>query len=181
LVAATLSAVGVPDADAGVSIELGLTEISHRSTAVVVGTATESRSMWEQAEGRSRIVTYHRVSIDRVAAGAIDGTETWVRTLGGRVGDIGQRVEGEAVLTQSKRMLLFLASRPDGGSRVVGMAQGAWLIVRGTDGVERVRPGLQRGMLVPNRDRKSATAELSGHSIDEAVARVAAARASHAP
>ena len=71
--------------------------------------------------------------------------ETWVRTLGGRVGDIGQKVEGEAVLPQGKRMVLFLLARPDGRSVVAGMSQGVWMVVRGTDGLERIQPQVSRG------------------------------------
>lgn len=177
---AALLAVGAPVAHAGVAIEIGLSQLANRANAVVVGTPTESRSMWEKSEGRTRIVTYHRVTVERVVAGKLEGTETWVRSLGGQVGDIGQRVDGEAVLPRGKKLLLFLATRPEGGTRVVAMAQGAWLVVKGEDGVERVKPAPERGMLVPNPQRTSVTLDLSGRSLDEAIARVTAARANHA-
>lgn len=180
LVAAWL-AICAPAAHAGVAIEIGLSQLASRANAVVVGTPIDSRSLWEQSEGRTRIVTYHRVAIEKVAAGKLEGTETWVRTLGGTVGDIGQRVDGEAVLPRGKKLLLFLAARPEGGTRVVAMAQGAWLLVKGADGVERIKPGTERGMIVPNPERTSATSELAGRSLDEAMVRVTAARANHAP
>jgi len=168
-------------AHAGSAIELGLAQLVTRANAVVVGTPVEARSLWEQSEGRWRIVTYHRVALERVVAGKIEGSETWVRCLGGRVGDIGQRVEGEAVLPKGKRLLLFLSPRAEGGTRVVAMAQGVWMLVKGEDGIERVQPGLQRGLLIANAERASASAELSGRSLEEAVVRVTAARANHVP
>jgi hypothetical protein len=176
-----LLAVCAPAAHAGVAIEIGLSQLANRANAVVVGTSIESRSMWEQSEGRTRIVTYHRVAIEKVAAGKLEGTETWVRTLGGQVGDIGQRVDGEAVLPRGKKLLLFLAARAEGGTRVVAMAQGVWLLVKGEDGVERIKPSLERGMIVPNPERTSATADISGRTLAEAIVRVTAARATHAP
>ena len=171
--------MSAPAAHAGVAIELGLSQLATRARVVVVATPLESRSMWEQIGDRRRIVTYHRVATERVVAGKVEGTETWVRCLGGRVGDIGQRVEGEAVLPKGKRMMLFLVDRADGTWGVVGMAQGAWMIERGTDGVDRVHAGQGRGMLVPNRQRASARAELVGRTLEEAVARITAVRASH--
>lgn len=168
-----------PAVQAGVAVELGLAQLATRSSAVVLGTAEESRSVWEESGGRRRIVTYHRVALERVVAGKQEGTDAWVRTLGGVVGEIGQRVEGEAVLPRGKRVMLFLTSRADGSSSVVGMAQGVWMVVKEADGAERVKPGLQRGVLVRNRERVSAQAELEGKTLDEVIAKVTHARASH--
>ena len=50
------------------------------------------------------------------------------RTLGGRVGDIGQQVEGEAVLAGKQPATFFLKRRPDGTYVIVGMAQGHYVI-----------------------------------------------------
>jgi hypothetical protein len=179
LVVALWVLTAAPRAHAGVAVELGLTQLATRAGAVVVATPVESRSLWEQSGGRSRIVTYHRVVMEQVVAGKLEGTEAWVRCLGGQVGDIGQRVEGEAVLPRGKRMMLFLTGKPDGTWAVVGMAQGAWMVQRGPDGVDRVQPGLQRGMIVPNREKVSAQAELVGRSLHEAMGRVRSLRAQH--
>jgi hypothetical protein len=152
-----------------------------RANVVAVGTPVETRSMWEYAEGRNRIVTYHRFQVERVAAGKLDGTEVWVRSLGGRVGDIGQVVEGEAVLPQGKKLMLFLTNRGDGSMGVVGMEQGVWVVIRGTDGIDRVQAGVRRAAVVANREKTSARLELGGRTLEDAVARVLTARAAHAP
>lgn len=121
-------------------------------------------------------MTWHRLQTERVVAGALPTTgETWVRTLGGRVGDIGQKVEGEAVLPQGKRMVLFLLARPDGRAVVAGMGQGAWMVVKGTDGVERLEPQKHRGVLVPNKARESAQMLLTGRVLDEVLRVIEAA------
>lgn len=163
-------------AQAGVAVEMGLSHLVKVASAVVVATPVESRSEWVEEDGRQRIVTWHRLQTERVVAGALPTTgETWVRTLGGRVGDIGQKVEGEAVLPQGKRMVLFLLARPDGGAVVAGMAQGAWMVVRGADGAERLEPQKNRGVLVPNKARESAQAVLTGRVLDEVLRVIEAA------
>lgn len=170
LIAASFAAaLGVAQpAHAGVAVEMGLSHLVKVASSVVVATPVESRSEWVEEDGRQRIVTWHRLQTERVVAGALPTTgETWVRTLGGRVGDIGQKVEGEAVLPQGKRMVLFLMARPDGRAVVAGMGQGAWMVVRGLDGVERLEPQKQRGVLVPNKLRESAQALLTGRVLDD--------------
>lgn len=169
---------GAQGAHAGVAVEMGLSHLVKAASAIVVATPVETRSEWVKEDGRERIVTWHRLSTERVVAGAMPTTgEAWVRTLGGRVGDIGQRVEGEAVLPKGKRMILFLVARPDGVTHVAGMGQGAWLVVRGKDGVERVQAQTGRGMLVPNRLRESAKAVLAGRVLDDALRAIEAAHA----
>jgi hypothetical protein len=114
-------------ASASTFVELGLSDLLRISSLVVVGTSAEQTSVWEDADGgRSRrIVTYTHVTVDRV----VDGTppaaaDIWVRTLGGQVGDIGQHVDGEAVLVPLDKSLLFLRARSDGTHAVAAMAQG---------------------------------------------------------
>jgi hypothetical protein len=173
----------VRDASANVSLETSLAELATRATRVVIGSALESLSVWEQqvSDGALRIVTYHRVKVERTVAGAPPSAEVWVRCLGGTVGTIGQRVEGEAVLPRGERLMLFLAARADGTASVVSMAQGAYLVRRGADGVERLKPSPERGMLLPRPARRSAAADLVDRSVEEAVRLVTSARAHHAP
>jgi hypothetical protein len=82
-----------------------------------------------------------------------------VRTLGGRVGDVGQIVHGEPLLSLRQPALVFLRRRPDGLRYVVGRAQGAYQARPDAAGVRRLRPN-------PGQ------CELTGFSADSAVARL---------
>jgi hypothetical protein len=102
--AATLT--GVPrEARASVSVAVTFEGLVRGACAVALGTAGEQRSVWEG----ERIYTYSRVHVDSSVAGELKPEdETWVRTLGGVVGEVGQRVEGEAVFTVGRPSLVFL-------------------------------------------------------------------------
>src|SRR5512142_2268947 len=95
----------VPRADASVSFTVVLDALTEESSAACVATPIDSKSVWEDG----RIATYTRVHVDRVLAGAL-ASEIWVKTLGGAVGDVGQIVDGEAVLRTGQQSVLFLTS-----------------------------------------------------------------------
>ncbi|AUX43779.1 hypothetical protein SOCE26_052340 [Sorangium cellulosum] len=138
---ALLHMSGPREAQAAVSIQLSLDELVSAATYVVVATATEQRSQWEELGGAKRIVTYTRLSIERTVAGQPDG-EVWVRTLGGVVGDVGQHVSGDAHLKLGAQAMLFLA-RARSAVVVAGMAQGHYPLVsseepRRVEGAPRV-------------------------------------------
>ena len=122
----TLSAeaphLGPPSAEASVSVLLSLDEMVAASSAVVVGTAAEKKSQWEELAGGKRIVTYTKIKIDRTLTGSA-GSEVWVRTLGGSVDKIGQAVSGEAQIATGSKSVLFLRKSGD-ATVVTGMAQG---------------------------------------------------------
>lgn len=136
--------------------------------------------MWEDdASGARRIVTYHRVRVERQVTD--DGTgEVWVRCLGGTVDGIGQRVEGEAALRTGLRALLFLTARQDGTFAVLGLAQGMYPVQKGADGVERLAGPRFPGVVLQDRKIVAAITVLPGKTVDDAVALIRAARASHA-
>jgi hypothetical protein len=119
------SVIGARTAHASTFVELTVGDLSARATSILAGTPVERRAVWESTDGShsQRIVTYTRVRVDRVVDGQ-PGAEVWVRTLGGQVEGIGQKVDGEAVLPMGRPALLFLAARADGTHGVVGMAQG---------------------------------------------------------
>lgn len=126
--ASALSLVGpdlaVPEAHAGLAFAVSLKQLVKVADLVVEGTAEESTSVWEEIPGAGRrIVTYTRIAIDDTAYGK-QQKEVWVRTLGGIVDKVGQRVEGEAMLSSGSRALLFLKVREDGTHSVAEMAQG---------------------------------------------------------
>ena len=132
------------DATASVSIAASIEELARGSSVIARVTPLESESLWENG----RIVTYSRVRVDSVIAGAMENRdrELRVRTLGGRVGSIGQNVEGEAALAPSEPSVVLLAAR--GASHVVvGRAQGQLLVRRDAHGEEIVRVGAVGGLV----------------------------------
>jgi hypothetical protein len=165
-------------------VELSLAELVSKSNLVVAGTAFDSRSLWEESAGGRgrRIVTYTRLRIDRVIDGQPSG-EIWVRTLGGHVDDIGQHVEGEAVLAPAKSSLLFLRALEDGTHGVVGMSQGQFPL----DGTPvRLMPPPGGGRLLAKngpiaQSQLPARLALSGQTLDAAARLVLAERRVHAP
>ena len=118
---------------------LSLPELVSGSEVISLVTVESSSSRWEDG----RIVTRSVARVDLPLAGADSGARIEVLTLGGEVGDVGQRVFGEPVLRSGERYLVFLAPAGDGRSlRCVGMAQGALPVVAGPAGDE----------VVPNAD-----------------------------
>lgn len=123
---------------ASVARALDLPELVRRADRVAVVTALDQRASWDRY---GRIVTDVTVQIDELVKG--DPTASRVveiRSLGGTIGNIGMRVEGETALSSGERALLFL--RRDAGSRLraVGLSQGIMRIDR-QDGVDWVQPG----------------------------------------
>lgn len=172
-------------AEAAVSLEMSLGDLVAASKLVVVGTPLDHRAVWEDddsARGR-RIVTYTRVRVDRAIDGAAkSGDEVWVRSLGGHVGDIGQRVDGEALLVTGVQAILFLQPRGDGTQAIAGMAQGHYPIVASNGAPPRLVPSPTVGMLLPRAGSTAVAAGrvLVGKTLDEASALIVAERAAHA-
>ncbi len=125
-----LGAVSAPkEAHASVSIAVLFDALVGDSTSVGVCTPVEQHAVWENG----KIVTYTRVHVEEAVAGDLGtGSEAWVASLGGIVGDVGQVVDGEPTLHVGYPTLLFL--RPDpagGGMRVVtARAQGQFPVKR---------------------------------------------------
>ena len=169
-------------------VELSLSDLVAKSTLVLAATPLDARSLWEDSEGGAgrRIVTYTRLRIDRVIDGRVSG-DVWVRTLGGHVDDIGQHVEGEAVLAASKSCLLFLRALGDGTHAVVGMSQGQYPLEVAPDGTPiRLQPSRALGHLLPKGaapsiDHPPARLVLSGQTLDQAARLVLAERRAHVP
>jgi hypothetical protein len=175
---------GPPAAEASVAVLISLADLVAASTYVVVATAGEQRSLWEETPSGRRIVTYTRLAVDRSVAGPAE-KELWVRTLGGVVEKIGQAVSGEARLAPGARSLLFLA-RTDAGLVVTARAQGHYPVIEPEMTSEATSPHLggspDAGMLLPRRGpTMSAREHLVGLTLDQAVLQVQAAqKATHA-
>lgn len=180
--------VGPRSAAASTFVELTVGDLVARSSLVVAGTPLESTSLWEDSDsGRGRrIVTYTRLRIDRI----IDGDprpEVWVRTLGGHVGDIGQHVDGEAVLVPARPGLFFLRAIDGGTHAVVGMSQGLYPLEAAQGGAPlRLLTPQGLGRLVEKlgspqpAGRPPARVELVGRTLDDVAQLVAAERRVHA-
>ena len=145
---AAAAAAGALDAHASVSIQVGWDALLHESTAAVMATSTEARSVWEGG----RIYTYTHLRVDRSLAGELPaGSDPWVRTMGGVVGKIGQTVDGEAVLGPGQSSLLFLHPGPPGAYVVTARGQGQFPLAPDAD--PKAPPHLVRshaaGALVP--------------------------------
>src|SRR5258705_1576393 len=93
LVLAAILFFAAPRADASVSFTVPMDALVEESSAACVVSPLENKSVWENG----RIATYTRAHVDRLLAGSAS-SEVWIKTLGGSVGDIGQIVDGEAVL-----------------------------------------------------------------------------------
>jgi hypothetical protein len=164
-----------PGAEAHTARLLTLEELVGISTYVVIATAGEHRSSWEDLPAGRRIVTYTRLAVDRAVTGK-PGTEIWVRTLGGAVDKIGQAVPGEAQLRAGSRSLLFLA-QVTGAVVVAAMSQGHYPVVVDDKGTSRLAPSPETGMLVPRPGPVIFARErLVGSTVDEAAAIVKATR-----
>jgi len=169
----------VPEARAAVSVLLSLDELLGASAHVVVVTAGESRSVWEDLPGGRRIVTYTKLQVERSLGGAAPGEAVEVRTLGGVVGSIGQAVEGDAKLAKGERAVVFLAklAKAERAFVVAGLAQGHFPLRADEKGTVRLAPSPKAGSLVPRPGPViSAREELVGASLEDAALRIERAR-----
>lgn len=148
-------------AHATLVIGLTLEQLVDRSTSIVVCSALAAVSRYGDLGGRRCIVTDTRVRIDDVLGKPVPTSqELMVRTLGGRVGGVGQLVLGQAVISPESPGVAFLKRGADGAHWFVGMAQGYYPL-QGTTPIELT---LQHSANLPEiRDfATSAVRHLSG-------------------
>lgn len=166
--------LGPRPAEASVSIAVTLDQLVASASRVVVATALEERSQWEELAGARRIVTYTRLRVDQTVAGE-PAEEVWVRTLGGVVDRVGQQVSGEAHLAIGAEALLFLTPAKDGALVVAGMAQGHYPIVKQADQAPRLAASPDLGAVLPRPGPTvSAREALVGSPLGEAIKAVQA-------
>lgn len=171
-------------AEAAVSLDLSLSDLVVASPLVVLATPLDHRSVWEEDESLGRrIVTYTRVRVERALDGEsrVEG-EVWVRTFGGTVGSVGQRVEGEAALVPGEEAVLFLQKRLDGTHAISGMALGHYPLRKRDDGKRILSPSPRVGLVIRNLTKNEVAARslLVGKTIDEAASIITSARRAHA-
>lgn len=125
---------------------LELPELVAHSDRIVLGRVVFFEC-FQRSDGT--LGTWYRIQIERDVRGNGDGDdEVILETLGGEMGDIGMRVEGEASFAVGERVVVFIR---DGGAysafRTVGMAQGV-MRVRRKQGIDTVRQSREGLMLV---------------------------------
>lgn len=136
-------------ADGSVLQALDLDELVGHSERIVLGEVLFSES-FERSDGT--IGTWHRIRVERdVRGNAADEGEVIVETLGGSIGDIAMRVEGEPSFAVGERVIVFIhEGGPYAAFRPVGMGQGV-MRIRLEQGVETVTQ-TRSGMVLMRRD-----------------------------
>jgi hypothetical protein len=146
---------------------VSLPQLVGLSQYALVGSATEAYSRWESAGSSRRIVTYVNIQVTQ----PIDGrpppeTSLMLRTLGGRVGDIGQLVHGEARFELGAPTVIFLTPDSDGVLGVTAMAQGHYPLSTQAGELARLRASPNMPSLTELRD--SAVQRLVDKTVIEA-------------
>ena len=137
MVALGLTLVAAPAA-ATIVEALSLAALVDGADHVLLVTCEAERT---HRDDRRRIVTDYDVRVEEVMkGGASTGDHLTVRRLGGEMGDLGMRIEGEPRLVPGGRYVVFLRAMDGGISRPVGMSQGV-LPVLEEAGVATVQPG----------------------------------------
>lgn len=140
-------------ASATVSEALSLRELVQQADYVVLATAREGRA---RRDAHGRIVTEYALRVDDVMKGELHaGSRLVMISLGGVLGDLGMRVEGEPHLEAGARYVLFLRRSGD-ALRPVGMSQGVLplrgvaeqVVLPGAAGLSLVQR-VQGGALLP--------------------------------
>ena len=152
-------------AHAGIARGITVKELAEQSGRALFGTPLHAESRWETSGGRKRIVTWTRVRVEEALAGS-GAAEVMVRTLGGKVGKVGQVVHGEALLIVGEPALLFLAPARQGVHNVTELGQGHYPIGRDKSGVRRLRSSPRVAEVFG--DRTAAVRVLPGRSIARA-------------
>ncbi|MGB5521650.1 MAG: hypothetical protein WBM26_19850 [Polyangiales bacterium] len=142
----TLALLSAAPADGSVVQGLELEELTAEADRIVLGRVLFSESFLRRD---GQIWTWHRIAVEREIRGnAPDEDEVIVETMGGQIGEIGMRVEGEASFQLGERVLVFVhGGGPYTAFRTVGMGQGV-MRVRREKGVEIVRQSREGLMLV---------------------------------
>jgi hypothetical protein len=125
-------------AQASLARAVAVEELVGRSRHVLLAEPLDADSVWERVGQRKHIVTYTRVrTLDVLAGDDPEQEELMLRTLGGRVGDLGELVHGEAILNLGERSVLFVMPTSS-ALAITAMAQGHYPLARDKAGAERL-------------------------------------------
>lgn len=147
---------------------LDLPTLSHGADRVLLGTVERVDSHF-LGDGGSYIVTDVTIRCERELLGVPAGSRFVVRHLGGVVGELGQRVHGEASYRAGEQVLLFAKER-GGAFFSMGMAQGAMHVFSDSRGVLRVDVALDQAELIAPAGQ--AIPSESGRPLDDVLSAV---------
>lgn len=121
--AAWLLALYAVPADASIVQALTLDELVEESEQILVGEVLLTESF---VRSNGTLGTWHRVRVERGLWGVPpEDREVIIETLGGHIGDLAMRVEGEPTFEEGERVILFVrGAGPYTMARPVGMSQG---------------------------------------------------------
>lgn len=150
LIALGLTLFAARPSSAGVARAIALADLVKASDLIAIGTPVDAYSVWETVGTHKRIVTYSRVLVEETVAGQGTESEILVRSLGGRVGTIGQIVHGEPVVVIGQRAMLFARHAPDGTVSVTARSQGYFPVLDDGAGTLRLSAPLGAPHLIGN-------------------------------
>ncbi len=156
-------------------LALPLAELQRKSAKIALVTPTGARAQWESLGGQRRVVTRTTALVHEVLSEAgneaesslEEGQELVLETLGGRVGEIQQRVYGEARLEMGRPCLVFAAGLHAEARRIVGMAQGHYPLIE-TEGQTLLRRSPNLAHLVRPPHGKAAVDDLQNLGLPQA-------------
>ncbi|MEO7034628.1 MAG: hypothetical protein ABI335_12465 [Polyangiaceae bacterium] len=152
---------------------VSLRDLVARSTRVVFGVPLEGTPRYEQVGETRHIVTYTRFRVDELLQGGPQEPELLVRTLGGKLGQLGEIVHGEAELALNEQCVMFVHANPEGFEQVTAMAQGHYPMLSDESGTLRLHASRNMAHLI---GQDAAVAQLSGLNLGEARSRILGAR-----
>jgi hypothetical protein len=128
-------------AEATVARRMTLAQMSAQSDLILRGTVVDQTSFW--SPDKRYVVTHTTVRIGNKLKGrAPGGADTVVvRQIGGEVDGVRMEIAGNARLSKTEEVVLFLKTDTRYGY-VQGMAQGKYTVFRGAGGVDMVRRDL---------------------------------------
>jgi len=169
LASVTFSMAGLSEraADAALARGITLDELVRASRRAIVGVALEAHCEWATFGKQRVIVTDTRVRVEETLLGApAEGHEVLVRVLGGRIGELGERVSGQAELVLGTPALVFLGAETATPSLIVGAAQGHYRIEADAERALRLWPSPHLPRLL--RPETAAVSRLRGRTVSEA-------------
>jgi len=142
-----------PVANASVVEAMSLADLTREAEVIVVARVDGQRARYDT---QGRIVTDVSLRIEQSLHGRLGpGARATAMRLGGAVGDLGLRVEGEASYVDGERVILFARwyTTPAGDLlRPIGMSQGV-LPITSAGGTELAQPGgLGLDLVAPGPD-----------------------------
>ena len=128
---------------------LTVEQMAQESDAVIFGTVSKQTSGWN--DSKTRIYTVTTIVVKESWKGSHrNGASVNIRQIGGTVGQLTQRVVGNAKFTAGEEVVVFLERSPSEEIYfVMGMAQGRIGVTSGPSGPSIQRPDLHGIKLVP--------------------------------